>query len=234
MKRIILARHAESDFSVRTALNGDPSIEGGALTTVGREQAGALGMLLRDDPIDLCATTEFRRTRETADIALEGRDVSRLVVPELNDIRFGSFEGGLLSAYRSWASTAGPADACPGGGESRVAAAGRFARGYRILLVRTEETVLLITHGLAMRYLLSALIERDPTAVVEAVPYAEPYRFSAAQLERGVARLESWCGNPVFGSIETGSRFGAATGSGGAAGAAGEDEDAPLRDRRST
>jgi len=198
VERILLARHAESDFSVRTALNGDPSIEGGSLTPAGREQAEALGMLLRDDPIDLCATTEFRRTRETADIVLAGRDVPRLVVAELNDIRFGSFEGGLLSDYRTWASAAGPADACPGGGESRVVAAGRFARGYRVLLARTEATVLAVTHGLAIRYLLSALIERDPTAVVEAVPYAEPYRFSAAQLERGVARLETWCQSPVF------------------------------------
>jgi broad specificity phosphatase PhoE len=41
MKRLILARHAESVFNVRRVLNGDPSIAGG-LTQRGRAQARRL------------------------------------------------------------------------------------------------------------------------------------------------------------------------------------------------
>jgi broad specificity phosphatase PhoE len=195
---VILVRHGESEFSVRSACNGDPAAEGGGLTAHGREQARAVGLLLADDPIDLCGLTEFARTRETADLALAGREVPRLVVPELNDIRFGRYEGGPLDEYRVWARAAPPAEACPGGGESRADAARRFAAGYRTLLARPEKAVLVVAHALPIRYVLSALIEQDPTAIVEPVEECEPYRFSAAQLERAVARLEAWAAAPVF------------------------------------
>ena len=198
MQTVLLARHAESEFSVRGSCNGDPSVAGGGLTAVGRRQAEALGALLADDPVELVATSEFRRTRETAELALARRGVPVVVVPELNDIRFGNFEGKLLEDYRGWAWTAGPADECPGGGESRAAAAGRFARGFRTVLERPEAMALVVTHALPIRYVLSTLLERDPAAVVEPVAYAEPHRFSALQLERAVERLERWAVSPVF------------------------------------
>jgi broad specificity phosphatase PhoE len=198
VERLIVARHAESEFSARGAVNGDPLVDGGGLTARGREQARALGALLADDEIDLCAFSEFARTRETAELALAGRTVPMLVVPELNDIRFGSFEGGLLVDYRRWAHEHGPTVEGPGGGESRVSAAARFARGHRVLLARPEATVFVVTHGLPVRYLLSALVERDPAAVVEPVQHAEPHRVSRAQLERAVERLERWCERPAW------------------------------------
>ena len=197
MERAILVRHAESEFSAREAVNGDPAAPG-ALTETGREQAEALGTLLEDDAIDLCVTSEFARTIQTADIALAGRAVPRLVVPELNDIRVGRFEGGLLSEYRAWAHAHGPDDECPGGGESRAQAAHRFAVGFRIVLERPEATILVVSHSLPLRYLVGALVERDPTAIAEPVPYAEPQRITRGQLERAVARLEAWSRNPVF------------------------------------
>jgi broad specificity phosphatase PhoE len=198
VRAVLLVRHAESEFSVRGSVNGDPTVAGGGLTERGRAQARGLGSLLADDPVDLAVTSEFLRARETADLALAGRDVPRLVVPELNDIRFGSFEGKPLDEYRGWAWSAGPADACPGGGESRAAAAERFARGFRTVLARPEQLALVVVHALPIRYVLSALLEQHPTAIVEPVAYAEPHRFSAAQLERAVERLERWCADPVF------------------------------------
>lgn len=197
MRTLILARHAESEFSVRGTVNGDPSIDSG-LTDAGREQAAALGILIRDDPIDLCVVTEFPRTLETADLALAGREVPRLVLAELNDIRFGSFEGGTFTDYVRWAHTHGPTEDAPGGGESRVDAARRFVAGYRQLLARPEQHLLAIGHGLPIRYVLSALMELDPVAKVDPVEHAEPFRVSAAQLERAVERLDAWTRNPVF------------------------------------
>ena len=197
MERAILVRHAESEFGVRDLVNGDPSVDNG-LTAAGREQAAALGILIRDDPVDLCVVTEFGRTHETADIALAGRDVPRLIVPELNDIRFGSFEGGSFEEYVRWAHSHGPDEDCPGGGESRVDAARRFVGGYHRVLGRPEPHLLAVGHGLPIRYVLSALVELDPAAKVDPVEHAEPFRVSRAPLERAVARLEAWTRNPVF------------------------------------
>ena len=197
MEQLIVARHAESAFSVRNEMNGDPSIAC-PLTDAGVAQARRLAEAVRDDAIDLCVVTEFERTRLTAELALAGRDVPRLVVPELNDIRVGDFEGGPLEEYRAWAATHSPRERPPGGGESRADVAARFARGYRTVLARPERTILAVLHGLAVRYLLLAVEERDPAARVDAVEYATPYALTAAEVEAAAGRLEAWAADPVF------------------------------------
>jgi probable phosphoglycerate mutase len=196
MERVILARHGESERSVGGLTNGDPSVRVG-LTGVGREEARHLGRELAGDRIDLCVTSEFERARETADLALEGRDVARLVLPDLNDIRFGEFEGRPLTDYRAWAHSHGPLDVCPGG-ESRAETVGRYVRAYRTILARPEDTILVVAHGLPVRYVLDAAAGRNPVAKIEQIPYAEPFRLSAQELETAVGRLESWCVNPVW------------------------------------
>jgi broad specificity phosphatase PhoE len=198
MERVILVRHGESEFSARDACNGDPLAASGGLTALGREQARALARDLASAPVDLCVATEFARTRETADLALAGRDVPRLVVPELNDIRFGRFEGAPLAEYRVWAHSAGPGDVCPGGGESRAQAALRFAAGYRAILGRPEATALVVAHALPIRYAVWASAGRDPSPLVERVAECEPHAFAAGELEHAVARLEAWAAAPAF------------------------------------
>ena len=83
-----MARHAESELNLRDVLNGDPSVEV-RLTPEGRQQARALGR--QAGRVDAVAHTEFGRTRETAELAWP--DAPRFVVPELNEISFGRFEG---------------------------------------------------------------------------------------------------------------------------------------------
>lgn len=197
MKRAILARHGESEFSLRNAMNGDPSVSC-PLTPEGREQAVRLGEALRDDPIDLCVVTEFERARETADLALAGRDVPRLVVPELNDIHVGEFEGGPLDVYRVWARERSPVEAPPGGGESRAQAAGRYARGFRIVLDRPEEAILVVAHGLPIRYLMVVAEGGTPGPVVPAVEYATPYPLDRAELEAAAGSLAAWAAEPSW------------------------------------
>ena len=113
MERVILARHAQSVFNVHGVLNGDPSIPGG-LTDEGRAQARRLGERLRGERIDLCVTTEFERTRETADIALADRDVPRLVVPDLGDPPNGDLELRPYAELVRWREANGPDVPLPG------------------------------------------------------------------------------------------------------------------------
>jgi broad specificity phosphatase PhoE len=194
--RVVLARHGESERSVEGLTNGDPRVAC-ALTATGREEARRLGIELADDPIDLCVISEFERVRETADLALAGRDVPRLVLADLNDIRFGEYEGRPLTEYRAWAHSHGPEDVVPGG-DSRAGTVARYVRAYRTILARPEEPVLVVAHGLPVRYVLDALEGRDPAAAVAQVPYAEPFRLSARELEAAVRRLESWVDSPAW------------------------------------
>jgi broad specificity phosphatase PhoE len=197
MDEVILARHGESELTVVGTVNGDPSVAC-ALTATGEEQARRLGERVAGVSIDLCATSEFERAIRTADIALAGRDVPRLVLPELNDVRFGRFEGGTLADYRAWAAGNEPTIEAPGGGESRSATVARYVRAYRTILARPERAILVVAHGLPIRYVLNALQETDPAPLVEQVAYAEPYRLSMATVSRAVDRLAAWAATPVW------------------------------------
>jgi broad specificity phosphatase PhoE len=140
----------------------------------------------------------MERARETADIALEGRDVRRLVLSDLNDIRFGRFEGGPLSEYRAWARGQDPSVPAPGGGESRADTVRRYVRAFRTILDRPEEAILLIAHSLPIRYVLNAAAEQDPVPLIQQVGYAEPHRLDRDELAAAVERLERWAQQPVW------------------------------------
>src|SRR5258707_13615641 len=155
LETVILARHGESTYSVDGLVNGDPAVHI-PLTEQGRAEARALGEALRGRELDLCVTSDFERAEETADLALAGRDVPRLVVPELGDIRMGSYEGKTLEEYRAWAHHSPPGLEGPGGGESRVEALTRFLKGFALVAARLEQTVLVVSHGLPIRYVLLA------------------------------------------------------------------------------
>src|SRR5690348_6637140 len=171
LETVILARHGESAYSVEGLVNGDPKVRV-PLTARGREEARALGAVLRDREIDLCVTSDFERTIETADEALAGRDVPRLVLPELGDIHMGTYEGKTLEEYRQWAHNCPPTEVEPGGGESRVQALERYVRGFSIVAARPERTILVVSHSLPIRYVLNAADGDDPAAAMGQADYA--------------------------------------------------------------
>jgi broad specificity phosphatase PhoE len=197
MDEVILARHGESELSVIGTVNGDPAVAC-ALTSEGEQQARRLGAQLAEVEINLCVTSEFERAQRTADLALNGRGIPRLVLPELNDVRFGGFEGKSLAEYRAWAVENAPTAEAPGGGESRSETVARYVRAYRTILDRPERTILVVAHGLPIRYVLNALHETNPAPLVEQVPYAEPYSLELAAFELAVERLERWAAEPVW------------------------------------
>ncbi len=197
MEHAILVRHGESEFSARRSVSGNPAVAC-PLTEDGRAQATRLAPLLADEALDLCVTSEFARTQETADLILAGRDVPRLVIRDLNDPNAGAFEGGPLDDYIAWAHSHGPLDEPPGGGESRAAIVARYARGFRRVLQRPERNVLVVIHSLPIAYVRAAAEGRDPAAAMGLVPYCEAYRVTREELERVVGRLERWAAQPAF------------------------------------
>jgi broad specificity phosphatase PhoE len=194
---LILARHGESVFSAELRMNGIVTVAG-PLTQRGEEEAQALGAALAGESIDLCVTSEFERTRQTADVALTGRDVPRVVAPELNDPNYGSYEGQTLEEYRTWADSVTSGDAAPGGGESRRAIVSRYVRGFRSLLARDEATILVVAHSLPIAYVLAARDGDGPGRRVPLVEHAHPYRLTPDELERAVELLDRWLAAPTW------------------------------------
>jgi broad specificity phosphatase PhoE len=198
MDELIVVRHGESSYSAVGRVNGDPSV-GVNLTARGRDEARRLRERLSDQSIDLCVTSEFLRARRTADLALAGRDVPRLILPELNDIDAGGFEGGDLGSMRTWLRDAGPTAVPPGGREPRSACVGRYARALRWLLDRSERTVLAVSHGLFVTYAVRGARGRSLPLTLEGTQagHAEPHRLSADQVRLVAGRLEAYAADPT-------------------------------------
>jgi broad specificity phosphatase PhoE len=193
VRTVVLARHGESVFSAQALVNGESAVPG-PLTERGREEALVLGEQLSDDAIDLCVTSEFERVRETADLALAGREIPRLVLSGLNDPLYGSFEGGPLADYRAWAH-AHRSDEAPEGGEARQEIVARYAAAFREVLARPEATVLVVAHSLPIAYILG---KAPPGPVVPLVEHATAYRLSAGELGAAVSILEDWLAAPTW------------------------------------
>jgi broad specificity phosphatase PhoE len=197
METIFLARHALA--ASNDAGLASYAAPGEGLTPKGVEQAKRLGELLADEEIELGVASELRRTQETLEVALEGRDMPRIVVSELNEIHFGTFDGGLLSAYREWAGSEAPGLAAPGGGESRAQGAARYAAALRLVLARPDASALVIGHALAVRYVVDAVRGLVPAALMqEPVEHAHPYRFTREELEAAAGVLHEWSLDPRF------------------------------------
>ncbi len=196
MRTLILARHAYATSNAGKTVNAVPP--GASLSEVGIEGARTLGRLLADEPIDLGVSSRLLRTQETLALALGDRTVPTMVETLLDEIDFGSFEGGPLAAYRTWAWGHTPDADCPGGGESRARAAVRFADGLVALLGRPEATVLAVSHAVPVRYVLDASDGSFPAARVEYVPHATPYRLERESVELAVETLRDWAREPRF------------------------------------
>jgi probable phosphoglycerate mutase len=188
MRLFVVARHAESTLNRERRVNGDPSIPVG-LTEQGRLESQELGVQVAGIPVDLCVHTRFLRTRETAELALAGRDVPLAVEPLLDDIDVGDLDGKPLEEYRAWKH--GHARTVPfPGGESLDAAAARFADGYERLLGLDALVVLVVTHEIPLRYALNGAGGSDSLdGPVHELRNAAPYAFDEAALERAVERI---------------------------------------------
>ncbi len=197
METLLLARHA---FAASNRDGGTASCTppGEGLTPEGVEQGRVLAETIAGERIDLGVSTELRRTRETLELALAGREIPRIVLPELNEIHFGRFDGGPLDDYRAWAWSEAPDLPAPGRGESRAEGAARFARGLRLLLARPERVVLAVGHALSIRYVVDAVDDLVPAARMAPVEHAAARRLSAVDVERAASVLESWSSAPQF------------------------------------
>jgi broad specificity phosphatase PhoE len=186
---LIVVRHGESTLNLERRVNGDPAVDVD-LTERGEEEARQLGLQVANVPLDLCVRTRFARTRQTAEIALAGREVPILVEPLFDDIDVGDLEGKRIEEYRAWKRGHVRSDPFPGG-ESLDDAARRYAKGYARLLDDPHETILLVGHEIALRYALNAAAgSNELDGPVHELRNAVPYLFDEAAVRRAVAGIE--------------------------------------------
>jgi len=188
VRLFILTRHAHSTLNVESRVNGDPAVPV-PLTENGRVEAAQLGLQLANVPIEICVHSRFARTRETAGIALAGRDIPFLEEPLLDDIDVGELEGETIAEYRAWKKQHHRSEPFPGG-ESLDDAARRYARAFTRLLERPETTILVACHEIPVRYALNAAAgSPDLDGPAHVIPNATPYLFDDDALRRATTHI---------------------------------------------
>ena len=193
MRLFVLARHAESVLNLEHRVNGDPEVEV-PLTERGRAEAAQLGQCVTNTEIELCIHSRFPRTRETAQIAMDGRDAAWQVEPLFDDVDVGELEGWTIEDYRAWKHSHARDETFPGG-ESLDGAARRFREAFQGLLENAYSSVLVVTHEIPIRYALNGAAG-SPTldGPAHEIPNAVPYLFDEDGLQRAVAGIESVAG----------------------------------------
>jgi broad specificity phosphatase PhoE len=195
-RMIVIARHAHSTLNELGRVNGDPSVEV-LLTEQGTAEARLLGLQLANVPLDLCFHTAFGRTRQTAELALEGRDVPLREEPLLNDIDVGELEGESLQAYRDYKRAHTRDEAFPGG-ESLNDAARRYAAAYERILAGPYRSILVVCHEIPLRYALNGARESgELDGPIRQLPNAQPFLFSEAALTLAVDTIRRLAPEPA-------------------------------------
>jgi len=187
LRLFVFARHAESVANAANMLNSSPS-QTVALTARGRTQARALGAQLANLHVDLAVGTRLLRTRQTIDIALDGRQVPTMIEPGFDEIHAGDLEGAPIEAYRSWRDQHTLRDQLPHG-ESIEDALRRYVDALRRLLGRTETITLVVIHDLALRYIAAAAATSSSPLNGTAFPNAVPYLFDEPAAWRAATSL---------------------------------------------
>ena len=176
MRLFLVARHGQSLFNVDKLVNGDPTLDRG-LSEQGIEEAERLAGQLAALPLELVAISPFPRAVQTANIALDGREVPHLVDDDLGDVRIGELEGASLDAYRESPAHSNRKERFPGG-ESLDEAALRYAGAFERLLARDERVILVVCHEIPVRYLVNAAAgSAELNGPLKYVANADPYLF---------------------------------------------------------
>ena len=193
MRLFLVVRHGQSLFNVGKVVNGDPALDRG-LSEQGIEEAERLAGELAALPLDLVAVSPFPRAIQTANIALDGRDVPHLVDEELGDVRIGELEGASIEAYRDAPAHSNRKECFPGG-ESLDEAALRYAGACDRLLARDEAATLVVCHEIPVRYLANAAAgSGELNGPLRYVANATPYLFDEESLRRAVERMRELAG----------------------------------------
>lgn len=90
MIRLHLVRHGQCEVPADGGMLGQRDVP---LTELGVRQALAAGERLRDVPFVAAITSDLRRARDTAELALGERGVPLLVEPRLREFDIGAWEG---------------------------------------------------------------------------------------------------------------------------------------------
>ena len=184
--RYYLLRHGESKANAADLIVSDPKIgcEDYGLTERGRAQVleSVKGTVLNKNTV--IVTSDFLRTKETAEICREALRVPSVIVePGLRERYFGRFDGSSANHYNEiWAHDEKDSIHTPHGAESPRHLVHRLKRTMERLESQNQgETILLVSHGDPLRFLQLIYTDRPLTDHLS-IPHLKPAELRPLQI----------------------------------------------------
>lgn len=159
---VYLVRHGETEWNRKAMFQGWTDV---ALSEEGRQQARLLARRLRGLSIDGIYASDLSRAVETAEIIAADLKKPVAIRPELREICLGSWEGRCVfdvereepELFRVWREQ--PHELSIPNWEGLSKAQDRLLAGiYKIVDSHPGETVLIVTHGAALRLIFMGLL----------------------------------------------------------------------------
>ena len=161
-KWLIIVRHGETDFNAARIIQMPVA----ALSEQGRSQAALLADRLADAGITRIVSSDFPRAADTAAVVSSRTGVAVDHDVLLRERDFGDFIG---RSYDSFPSNPLPLDFAPPNGEGPDAFFGRMAQAWDLitnLVADTPGNLLVVTHGLVCKAMVSKYVEPTSVATV--------------------------------------------------------------------
>jgi probable phosphoglycerate mutase len=201
--RLLLLRHGQTPSNVKGLL--DTAHPGPGLTALGERQAAAVPHALRDYQVDAIAVSPLVRTSLTAAPLARARGIEPLTVQGLEEIEAGDLEmAGAHEAHQSYLGTVfawsrGDVGRSMPGGPDGSAFLQRYDQAVARIAARGWDSVLVVSHGAAIRTWASARVAGVDVDVVERTALANT---GLVEIEGDPAvgwRLVAWTAEPVGG-----------------------------------
>lgn len=154
--RLTITRHGQTEENLKGVVQGQNP---GNLTRKGIEQAKNLALKLKDENFDLIYSSDLKRCKDTTKEIIKYHSTTPVIYSkDIREISFGSLQGRAASGIDWSIYNGGFLDMRPGGGESRrelYDRVNKFLIGIRD--DHQDDSILLVTHGGAMRVIKSVL-----------------------------------------------------------------------------
>ncbi|MCX7616118.1 MAG: class I tRNA ligase family protein [Patescibacteria group bacterium] len=102
--KYFLLRHGEAESNIKQIVDADPKNKDRiGLTSKGKKQAQQVAKKLKKEGVDLIFSSDFRRTRETAEIIAKELGIKKVIFDErLREINVGIFHGHNVQDYHTY------------------------------------------------------------------------------------------------------------------------------------
>lgn len=202
--RLMFVRHGETESNVRLALDTVPP--GPPLTEEGTDQAHRLGEALATEPVVAVYASRALRAQLTAAPVAQQHELDVEVLDGVHEVFVGDLEGAsdlaslgrFAEVYGAW--QRGDLDRCCPGGETGRQVVDRFLQVIDKIRARHQTgTVVLVSHGAALRLIGGYLAENVTGSLANATHLPNTGRILVVEddtLASGWRCLE-WTGHEI-------------------------------------